>query len=62
MDTKQLMDIVEMRMKIDDGNPTSKSLLFEIYNALQELEEYKSKYNKSSIINKSEKQDFGKTT
>lgn len=43
MDTKQLMKIIETRTISDDGNPTRKSLLFEIYNALQKLDEYESK-------------------
>ena len=43
MDTKQLMQIIETRKKSNDSNPTRRSLLFEIYNALQRLDEYKSK-------------------
>ena len=43
MDTRQLMKIIETRKISDEGNPTRKNLLFEIYNALQKQEEYESK-------------------
>lgn len=43
MDTKQLMQIIETREKSNDINPTRRSLLFEIYNALQRLDDYESK-------------------
>lgn len=46
MDAKQLMQIIETRMKSNDSNPTRKSLLFEIYNALQRLDEYESQDEK----------------
>lgn len=43
MTTEQLMEIIKVRQNCGDGNPTSKSLLFEIYKAMERLKEYEDK-------------------
>lgn len=57
MDVKTLLDIVDNRMKSNDGNPTTHSFLFELQQALMRLQEYewKEKENISKIRNNIEK-------
>lgn len=42
MSTEQLMSILQIRLNYEDGNPTSKSLLYELYRAMERLKEYES--------------------
>lgn len=55
LDAKTLLGIVETRIKCGDGNPTSRSFLFEIHQALQRLHEYESK--EKDNISKDENND-----
>lgn len=41
MNVEMLMKIVETRINSNDGNPTSKSFLYEVYAALEELKKLK---------------------
>ena len=43
MTAKELLEIIQTRMKCIDDNPTSKSLLFEIYTALERLDRFEEK-------------------
>lgn len=42
MSAEQLMSILQVRLNCEDGNPTSRSLLFELYQAMERLKEYES--------------------
>lgn len=42
MSTEHLMSILKVRLNYEDGNPTSKSLLYELYQAMERLKEYES--------------------
>lgn len=46
MKTEQLLEIVETRISGNDGNPTSRSFLYELYQALERLKEYEDKESK----------------
>lgn len=54
MDAKTLIGIVETRIASSDGNPTSKSFLYEVHKALQRLNAYES--NDKSINDLSEQE------
>lgn len=40
MTAEALLKIVETRMACDDGNPTTRSFLFELHGALERLDKY----------------------
>ena len=40
MNTKTLLEIVDNRIKSNDGNPTSHSFLYELHQALERLHKY----------------------
>lgn len=48
MDVGTLLEIVDNRMKSNDGNPTTHSFLFELQQALKRLQEYERKENISN--------------
>lgn len=43
MDVKTLLDIVDNRIRSNDGNPTTHSFLYELHQALLRLQEYEQK-------------------
>ena len=43
MTTEQIMEIIKVRETCSESNPTSKSLLFEIYKAMERLKQYEEK-------------------
>lgn len=43
MNTKTLLEIVDNRIKSNDGNPTTHSFLYELHQALERLQEYEKK-------------------
>lgn len=43
MDVKTLLDIVDNRIKSNDGNPTTHSFLYELHKALERLKKYEDK-------------------
>ena len=43
LDVKTLLSIVDNRIKSNDGNPTSRSFLFELHSALERLQSYEAK-------------------
>ena len=40
MNTRTLLQIVDTRIKGSDGNPTSRSFLFELHKALERLDSF----------------------
>jgi hypothetical protein len=45
MDTDLLIEVLQTRIKAAGGNPTSRSLLYELVKALERLRDYESKEN-----------------
>lgn len=43
MSTDLLIEIIKTRIEVSENNPTSKSLLYELNDALQRLKEYEEK-------------------
>lgn len=54
MSAEQLMSILQVRLNCEDGNPTSKSFLFELYQAMERLKEYELQDRVQEIVNSEE--------
>lgn len=50
MQTKTLIDVIETRIKMNDNNPTTGSLLYDLSVALKKLDKYEEREKKLSEI------------